>query len=395
MRVCRRIGAIALLLLTATGFPSRASAEPEHIRIQFSAAKKCPDGTAFIRALRQRTGRFQLVSGAEQTRVFVVTITRADSFVAGRLEIQGPGTEISLRNVSGNTCDEVMAALALMTALAIDPSALSPSARSPTDLSPTAPSPAGSSNRTPPASAVSPLPPPASALAPLAPTPSTSSTAERHDSTPARTDPTRPPALPSPVTVHSPPTPSSMPVSAPWKWSAGVHGGVSLRMSPTPGLGGLLFVEAAAPGAAVLGPVLRAGLFLNQSDVTLASGAGAEFQWALAMVEGCPLRLVALDSRVALYPCLAVHLGVLRGQGRSLDRPEKTTDLWSDLGPVARIRVAVSARLFLEAQGMLVLPLRRLTFDVKDAGPAQPSTTVFAVPQLGALAGIGVAYEFR
>jgi hypothetical protein len=164
-------------------------------------------------------------------------------------------------------------------------------------------------------------------------------------------------------------------------------------MSPTTGLGGLLFVEAAAPGAAVLGPVLRTGLFLNQSDVTAASGAGARFQWAAAMVEGCPIRLVVGDA--ALLPCLAFHLGVLRGQGRNLDRPEKTTDLWADLGPVARIRVAISTRFFLEAQGMLVVPLRRLTFDVRDEGPARPPTTMFTVPRLGALAGIGVAYEFR
>jgi hypothetical protein len=168
-----------------------------------------------------------------------------------------------------------------------------------------------------------------------------------------------------------------------------------MRMSPTTGLGGLLFVEAAAPGTAVLGPVLRAGLFLNQSDTALASGAEAEFQWAAAMVEGCPARLAFLDSRVALYACMAFHLGALRGQGRSLDRAEETTDLWTDLGPVARVRVAVSEHLFLEAQGMLVFPLRRLRYDVYDAGPSQSPTTVFAVPWLGALAGIGVAYEFR
>jgi hypothetical protein len=113
------------------------------------------------------------------------------------------------------------------------------------------------------------------------------------------------------------------------------------------------------------------------------------------MVEGCPIRLVALDARVALYPCLAFHLGVLRGQGQNLDRPEKTIDLWSDVGPVARLRVAVSKRLFLEAQGMFVLPLRRLTFDVRDSGPTLPPTTVFTVPSLGALVAIGVSYALR
>jgi len=389
MRACRPIGAIALLFLTATAFPSRARAEPERIRVQFFAPPRCPDGAAFLRALRQRTGRFQLVTSAEQTRLFAVTITHVDASISGRLEIQGPGMEASLRSVSGNTCDEVMAALAFMTALAIDPSAVSPSPQSPT-----APSPAAPSNRT----AVSPLPPPPASAPALhtsaLSTPPTPPTLDRGDSNPSRVDPTNPQALPSPVTLHSTP-PAAVPVSEGWTWSAGAHGSASLRMSPTTGLGGLLFVEAAAPGASVLSPVLRSGVFLNQSDVSLASGAGAKFQWAAAMVEGCPIRLVALDTRVALYPCLAFHVGVLRGQGQNLDRAEKTTDLWSDLGPVARIRVAVSARLFLEAQGMLVLPLRRLTYDVRDSGPTRAPTTVFAVPSLGALAGIGVSYAFR
>jgi hypothetical protein len=88
-------------------------------------------------------------------------------------------------------------------------------------------------------------------------------------------------------------------------------------------------------------------------------------------------------------------MGVLRGQGRHLDRPGNTTDLWSDLGPVARIRVAIASRLFLEAQAMLVFPLRHLTYDVQNAGPGKAATSVFTVPALGALAGIGVAYEFQ
>lgn len=406
MRACWRLGAPSLVLLTWTGLPSLASAEPEHVRIQFSAPKKCPDGDAFIRALRQRTGRFQLGSGAEQIRVFVVTITGGDPPVSGRLEIQGPGMEVSLRSVSGKTCDEVMEALALMTALALDPNAPSaasattaspPSPSSPGSASPALPAPAGASNRAPKPKAPEASPLPAPALAPLATKPATSpsSTGERQEPDALRAEATAPRSLPPPVVVSSPATMPNPDLSTGWKWAAGVHGGGSLHVSPTPGLGGLLFVEAAAPGGAVLAPVLRGGLFFNQSDVTVASGAGAGFEWAAAMVEGCPVRLIALDSRIGLYPCLAFHLGVLRGQGRNLDQTEKTTDLWADLGPVARIRVVVSAHLFLEAQGMLAFPLRRLSFDVQDRGPTQAPTTAFAVPLVGLLAGIGVGYAFK
>jgi hypothetical protein len=336
----------------------------------------------------------------EQPRVFVVTITAADPLFAGRLEIEGPGTEVSVRNVSGYTCDAVMEALALMTALAIDPNVPNgpngPNAPSTVNARtaalpspPVAPSPAGVSNRTS---------KPKASEALLAATPATASPSaalERREPDAPRTEPAPPPAPPLPMAVEAPATKPKPSAATGWKWSAGVQGGGSLHVSPTLGFGGLLFAEAAAPGAAVLAPVVRAGLFLNQSDVTMASGAGAEFQWATALVEGCPIRLVALDSRIGLFPCLAFHLGVLRGEGRNLDQPEKRTDLWADLGPVARIRVAVLARLFLEAQGMLAFPLHRLTFDVQDRGPAYAPKTVFAVPVVGLWAGIGVGYELE
>lgn len=441
MRVCRQVGAIAsaqvslartthcaggpkkppgaplalaLVLLTATGFPAQGSAEPERVRIEYSAAKGCPDRAAFIRALRQRTAGLQGSSGAERMRVFRVTITPGDSLVTGRLEIQGPGTESSLRSVAGRTCVEVVAALAFMVALAIDPktpnapdapsvpSALPPGAEpsslpAPGGPSPAAGTPAAPSNRAARsrASEASPPSPPATTAVPLAASSVPSSPAGEDDETPPGKDAESVENVPPPMALRSPTRPADVPAAARWRWSAGGQGGVSLGISPTMGFGGLLFVQAAAPGTAVMGPVLRAGLFLSQSDATLASGAGAEFWWATVLLEGCPVRLGAPASRLAFHGCLAFHLGVLRGQGRRLDRREETNDLWSDLGPVARIRVAVSARISLEAQGMLVLPLRRLTYDVYDAGPSQSPTQVFAVPRLGALAGIGLAYAFR
>jgi hypothetical protein len=370
---------LAIAFLAATAFPSVTRAEPERIRIQYSAPKSCPDGTAFTRALRQRTGRFRLGSAVEQARVFVATITVADALVTGRLEIQGPGAEVSVRNVSGKTCEEVTDALALITALVLDPSAhgnANVSAPVPSPVSPLASSPIGATNRTKPKAAEASSP---AAGAPREPEPSS-------------TEP-EPPPLPPPAAVEARATKPNPAVATGWRFSAGVQGGGSLQVSPTPGLGALLFVEGAAPH--VLAPVLRAGLFWNQSDVSVTGGAGAEFRWATALVEGCPIHWAALDSHLGLFPCLAVHLGVLRGQGRNLDEPAGTTNLWADLGPVLRLRVAVLARLFLEAQGMLVFPLRRLTFDVQDRGPAYPPTTVFAVPRVGFLAGIGVGYAFE
>jgi hypothetical protein len=410
MRACRPIGALAaaaasaILVLAATGLPARAGAEAEHVRIQLSAPKGCPDAAAFIRAVRQRTARFRLAGGSDEVRTLVATITPAGSAFSGRLVTQSLGREISERTVSGKTCDDVMAVLAFMTALAIDPSFSRP-----TD---------------------SPPPPqPARPLAPPIPSPQTTSAAEpsalgtgQAGASPSqqpisRTTPSpsiaaapRPEKSPGPPPSRVSPPRSEIPsvglaprlavapggtASSRWNWSAGAHGGASLGLSPTTGFGGLLFVEAAAPGTTVLGPVLRTGLFVNRSREALANGAAAEFQWIAALAEGCPMRLFVARPSLALHACVAFHLGALRAQGRSLERAEQTTDLWADLGPVARARVALSERLFMEAQAMLVVPLRRISYDVYYTGLSGSSTTVHAVPWLGALLGIGVAYQFQ
>ena len=70
----------------------------------------------------------------------------------------------------------------------------------------------------------------------------------------------------------------------------------------------------------------------------------------------------------------------------------QTVSLWADVGPVLRSRLAVTDRLFLEAQVGLMLTLHRPTFDIVDMGS---STTAYSVPRLGGSAGIGVAYRFR
>ena len=375
MRVWRRSGMGALLLLAATGFPGLAEAEPERIRIQIAASKECADEAAFVRALRKRTGRFQLVSGTEQARTFVATVAQVGLSVSGRLEIRGPGTQVSVRNVSGRNCEEVVAALAFMTALVIDTNAPESGASPPPWSAPS------------PISAVS--------AAPAAASPGVPSSSER----PQQEELPRILRSPEPAPTSTLTAPSTPPaatsVSSRWRWAAGAAGQASFAVSPTVGAGGSLFLEAASPGTSGWSPALRAGLFASQSDARVASGAGARFQWAGTLVEGCPVRLALADAWLTLRPCLFLRLSALQGTGRDLDEPKQTMDLWADLGPLARIRLAISARLFLEIEGMLVVPLRRLTFDVQDQGPAQAPTTVFKVPVLGALAGMGVAYEFR
>jgi hypothetical protein len=337
----------ALVLSAVLALGSVASAEPENVRIDYTAPAGCPDATAFMRSLRERTGRFREAAPDEQTRKFLVRVSAVASSFTGRLEIRSPDGRTAIRNVDATFCDEVSSALALITALAIDPHALTDDSK-------------GDSKSQA-------EPPPGPAAGP-----------DRQRFPPSEV-----------AVVTSPPAVAPQP-SQPWRWSAGLLGHTTFLVSPTLGYGGDLFVEAEAPASSRLGPAARLGIFLNQSVAELPTGAAARFRWALVQVEGCPVRLGW--TGFAIHPCLAFRLGVIQGEGQRISQPKQTVSLWSDAGLVLRLRLAVTARVLLEAQGGLVFPLHRPTFEIVDMGSP---TTAYSVPRVGGSAAIGVAYRFR
>jgi hypothetical protein len=323
-----------------------AVADPENLHIDYVAPAGCPDATVFMRLLQARTTRFRQAPPDDQARRFLVRVAAVGSLFSGRLEIRSPDGSSAIRRVEGEICDEVSDALALMTALAIDPNARTGSSK---------------------VDAKNPGNPPQKA-------------AVQPDSQ----------RLPPPVSVVA--SQPSLNASQPWRWSAGILGDLTFGLSPALGYGGELFVEAEAPVSSTLGPAVRMGIFLTQSDVKLPTGPAARFQWALATVEGCPVRLGVMGQRLAVYPCLAFRLGVLHGEGQRISQPEQTVSIWSDAGPVLRLRFAMTARLSLEVQAALMLPLYRPTFAITDMGS---DTTAYSVPRIGGLVGIGVSYRFR
>jgi hypothetical protein len=335
----------ALLVLSALLTPlGLAAADPESVHIDYGSPASCPDAAAFMRSLQARTTRFRLTE-EEQGRRFFVRVTAAGSGFAGRLEIRGSDGRTANRSVDGAVCEEVAEALALMTALAIDPNALM-----------TVPKAGGKD----------------------AGNSSQKISAQEASQRLA------------PVTVIDPP--SSAKASEPWQWSAGMLGHMTSGLSPNLGYGGQLFVEAEAPPSSRLGPALRVGIFFNQSDVELSTGAAARFQWALATGGGCAVRLAAMGQRLAVTPCLALRLGLLRGEGQRISQPQQTVSAWVDAGPVLQVRFAVMERLILEVQGALMAPLYRPTFEITDMGKR---TTAYSVPRLGGLLGMGLSYRFR
>ncbi|HTM46997.1 MAG TPA: hypothetical protein VL137_18700 [Polyangiaceae bacterium] len=108
-----------------------AAADPEVQQetalLRYQAPGSCPDRSEFIRRVQRYTTKatFTAQGPGENTssRTFVLTIDQEGNQFGGALVIQ-QRTASAARSVSGKSCDEVTDALALMTALAIDPSVL-------------------------------------------------------------------------------------------------------------------------------------------------------------------------------------------------------------------------------------------------------------------------------
>jgi hypothetical protein len=106
-------------VLISLGATSNAAGAPEGPRIVYRGPAVCPDGIAFLERVRLRTPRADLAHDGEPAR-FVVTVTASEGESSGRVEFTSHRSEPVVREVFGKTCDEVVSAAALITALAIE-----------------------------------------------------------------------------------------------------------------------------------------------------------------------------------------------------------------------------------------------------------------------------------
>ena len=139
---------------------SRAVAQPNPpvapVRLEYHAPDACPDERAFVARVRSRTTRFVLAGadatgGDEVARSFSVDVSTTPHGVEGRLtSLEATRTPApATRVVAGETCDEVVDALALITALAVDPNASTAFAPAPVPEPPALDRPPGGSRHRP------------------------------------------------------------------------------------------------------------------------------------------------------------------------------------------------------------------------------------------------------
>jgi len=116
-------GAVSLLELVVALLPAPAPVAPIPVKIELAAPSGCSDSSAFYARVRERTERVRPALSSERGVELRVQLTRSGAKVHGELRLIDEDGATDTREVEGTTCDEVVAALSLTAALALDPSA--------------------------------------------------------------------------------------------------------------------------------------------------------------------------------------------------------------------------------------------------------------------------------
>ncbi|XXX74446.1 hypothetical protein WMF30_43045 [Sorangium sp. So ce134] len=339
-----RSAAARLFLVSAAlagGAVARAEPAPAPLRIEYRAEAGCPTEAEFRARVGARLRR--PLGAADAASAYVVAIERLDRRFTGRLGVRAADGAASDRDVAGDTCDDVVAALAVVTALAIDAQAADA---------------------------------PATAVAPMASAPASAAPA-----TPPQVGIGRaaPPAPPPPVGGE--PTPPPAPAA---DAEARLTLGAQLlfgEMIGAPSFGARIFAEP--PIAAVdrgVGPLRFDADLAASSDPPAAGGAASLLLAALA-ADACPLG--AALGGVLLAPCARVEGGLLAVSRRGVAPARSVTRGWLAIALPVRARVQLGGPFALDAEAGVRMPLLRASVLAEGAAAAAP-------PPIEGVAAVGL-----
>ena len=110
----------AALMLVGT---AQAAPRTELVHLEYQAPAECPERGVLESAILARTAAARFTTAADAERVFAVLIAAADDGgYRGALDVRDGGTSTT-RDLAAPRCDDLVAALSLIIALAIDPTA--------------------------------------------------------------------------------------------------------------------------------------------------------------------------------------------------------------------------------------------------------------------------------
>lgn len=336
------------LLLVATTVPGLAAPEPakvaKPVQVEFDAPAGCSGTEAFFGSLRSRTDQVRQADAGEPHTTLQIRLSRTRGRVLGELRVVDDRGGTDTRKVQGASCDDVVQALSLTAALAVDPSAL---------LS-------------------------APATAPETPAPTADTVAQEPPLATKNLPEAEVPATAEPVAAHP-----SLQVPS-FELGVGPEGTALLTSGA-----GLGVAVASRWTLADRGP-LRASFGLAfiylRNDVLQTPGAVQINLTGLAAT-ACPFRVSA--SVLTFEPCALVIGGRLAASGLQATHSYSVDRLWLSAGGILRVAASLGDGLWLDLQVGISAPFfKRRFFETT------PDTVVGETPMISPVVGLGLAYGF-
>jgi hypothetical protein len=300
------------------------------VRFEFSAPPGCSDRGAYLDQVRRRTTRFREATAEESARVFSVTLSVFSDEAEAVLEVRSVDGASSRRTISGQTCDEVMRAVALVTAVLIDPRAEQRSAE------------------------------PAEVRRPVEMPVSPTSRVERREP----------------------------PVVRQWHWAVGFSGSITSAIAPKAVVSPRPFVELATERPAADYAALRLSATRASSGTTTTEFGTARFTWTAARADACFFWGLPAARTWDFEPCATFDAGRLEGSGSEAPDARTVNVTWLAPGLLDRVRFRGWAPLLIDLEAGAFFPLSHYRFYF------EPGTTAHQVPTVGAHAAIGVGLFF-
>jgi hypothetical protein len=340
----RRWSRAAFLGLTLLSASAPSPAGERIIRLSVRTEEGCPREAEVLAQVRERVP-FRKALAGEVARELEIVLLRG-VWAEARLVSPSADGMPGERRIVADTCEDAAAAIALVTALAIEGG----DAVDPRDDAARAPSPV-----------------PAQALpAPDPPAPRAIPAASDSPGSAAPPDPLTDPAL-----------------------GLGVELAFQGGVAPSPVFVPRAFVEVRLPLRSLPRATLRVGVGRGSSDTVRSDLGTAELTWTAGHVEGCPLRLDVSAGAVSLRPCATFDVGVLEGAGNAPAASRHVTRPWMAPGLAARLDARWNDRLGVSVAGGAHAPL------VRDELVIDPSAHIHRAPAVAGWVSGGVVLFFR
>ena len=337
--------ALFVALAVAGGSLLASPSETEPLRVEVTAPDTCPSEPTVFDRVRSHTARIREAAVGESARTLRVVLAPMHGGFVADLKLVENG-DVLERRVPGKTCEEVLAAVALIAALTIDPLA--------------------------------------SAVPVDAGAPSLDGGAASLDATAPRTRAL--PEEPAAATEDARPAAPRPGVNATLGASFEAHGLGELV------LGRSVWIEGAL--ATSPSPALRLRLARTQSFTEERDGRPAFFQLTTLALEGCLTALrtggeLDRSATLELRPCAQIAGGVLEGSSSAFGEVNRMPRPWATLGALVQARWRVLGPLELEAAVGPSVPL------VRDKFFFLPQNDVYRAPGVVLLGNVGVGTTFR